>query len=297
MNDTSPTITNCAFTENTADYGGGIYNYQSSPTITNCAFTKNTATKSGGGIYSNDNASPDITNCTFSENSAKWGGGILNGIGISPSITNCTFTENTATKSGGGIYNYKNSTTAITNCIFWANTAPDGPEIYNDDTSNPIITYCDVQGGYMGSRNISTDPLFVDPSNRDFHLQAISPCIDKGNNNAPELPDTDFEGDTRIIDGNNNGTATVDMGVDEYTLPATADGDIAPLGNRDGVVNVGDALIALRFALGLESPTQEDRNHGDVAPLDAQGRPNPDGQITVGDALVLLRKALGIIDF
>ena len=75
------------------------------------------------------------------------------------------------------------------------------------------------------------------------------------------------------------------------------DGDVAPLGSRDGTVNVGDALVALRFALLLEAPTQEDMQHGDVAPLDAGGQPNPDGIITVGDALVILRKALGIIVF
>jgi hypothetical protein len=74
-------------------------------------------------------------------------------------------------------------------------------------------------------------------------------------------------------------------------------GDVAPLGSRDGVVNVGDALVALRFALTLETPTQEDIAHGDVAPLDAQGKPDPDGVINVGDALVILRKALGIIEF
>ncbi|MEA3361280.1 MAG: hypothetical protein U9R17_18000, partial [Thermodesulfobacteriota bacterium] len=76
-----------------------------------------------------------------------------------------------------------------------------------------------------------------------------------------------------------------------------SDGDIAPLGNRDGTVNVGDALVALRFALTLETPTQEDMQHGDVAPLDTNGQPNPDGVINVGDALVILRKALGIIGF
>lgn len=76
-----------------------------------------------------------------------------------------------------------------------------------------------------------------------------------------------------------------------------SDGDVAPLGNRDGIVNVGDALVVLRFALLLETPTQEDVAHGDVAPLDVQNKPNPDGAITVGDALVILRKALGIISF
>ena len=80
-------------------------------------------------------------------------------------------------------------------------------------------------------------------------------------------------------------------------VASEADGDVAPLGNRDGIVNVGDALVALRFALTLENPTQEDIAHGDVAPLDASSQPNPDGAINVGDALVILRKALGIISF
>jgi hypothetical protein len=80
-------------------------------------------------------------------------------------------------------------------------------------------------------------------------------------------------------------------------IMALCDGDVAPLGSRDGMITVGDALVALRFALGLETPTQEDSDHADVAPLDSSGYPNPDGQITVGDALVILRKALGIIEF
>jgi len=81
------------------------------------------------------------------------------------------------------------------------------------------------------------------------------------------------------------------------SLAAGPDGDVAPLGNRDSIVNVGDALVALRFALGLETPTQDDTVYGDVAPLDADGQPQPDGTITVGDALVILRKALGLVDW
>jgi Leucine-rich repeat (LRR) protein len=74
-------------------------------------------------------------------------------------------------------------------------------------------------------------------------------------------------------------------------------GDIAPVGNPDGQVNVGDALIALRIALNLEPghPTADELSYGDVAPLDANNMPNPDGQITVGDALLILRVALGQI--
>lgn len=80
-------------------------------------------------------------------------------------------------------------------------------------------------------------------------------------------------------------------------VPPPADGDLAPLGNRDGLVIVADALVCMRFALKLDTPTQEDVRHGDVAPLDANNQPDPDGRINLGDALVILRKALGIIAF
>jgi hypothetical protein len=61
--------------------------------------------------------------------------------------------------------------------------------------------------------NIDIDPQFV--GSGDYHLQPSSPCIDAGNNSAPGLPDADFEGDDRIING---GTSdAVDIGVDEYS--------------------------------------------------------------------------------
>jgi parallel beta-helix repeat protein len=103
-------------------------------------------------------------------------------------------------------------------------------------------------------------------------------------------------GDTTMV--KLTGTAPAD-GIYDVKIDPTpvANGDVAPLGKRDGKIGVGDALVSLRFTLGLETPTQDDIKHGDVAPLDKIGQPNPDGVINVGDALVILRKALGIIQF
>lgn len=102
----------------------------------------------------------------------------------------------------------------------------------------------------------------------------------------------------RIIAVNRIGTSYGDENsLTTTTQISRSDGDISPLGNHDGIVNIADALLALRFALGLETPTQEDMRYGDVAPLSADGKPNPDGQITAGDALVILRNVLGIIEF
>ena len=65
-NASSPTLTNCTFTSNLADYGGGMYNSSSSPTLTNCTFTGNLADY-GGGMY-NSSSSPTLTNCNFCGN-------------------------------------------------------------------------------------------------------------------------------------------------------------------------------------------------------------------------------------
>jgi hypothetical protein len=62
---------------------------------------------------------------------------------------------------------------------------------------------------------VDEDPLLVDGGNGHCHLSPDSPCIDTGTNDAQNLPSNDFEGDDRILDGDGNGEAIVDMGVDE----------------------------------------------------------------------------------
>ena len=93
---------------------------------------------------------------------------------------------------GGGMYLIGSSSPPLTNSILWGNSPE---EIYysNVGEENSItITYSDIQGGeaeivtndngtvYWLGGNIDADPLFTDPENRDFTLQADSPCIDAG---------------------------------------------------------------------------------------------------------------------
>jgi parallel beta-helix repeat protein len=52
------------------DRGGGMYNESSSPTVTNCTFSGNSAENYGGGIYNYD-SEPVVTNCTFTDNEAR----------------------------------------------------------------------------------------------------------------------------------------------------------------------------------------------------------------------------------
>jgi parallel beta-helix repeat protein len=216
----SPSVTNCTFAGNHGHNGGGMLNYQSSPEVIDCTFADNEAQNgSGGGIYNYTGSSPTLTNCTFVGNSAfSMGGGIVNYSAGTPTLTNCTFSGNSA-NTGGGIYDRSSLLTA-TNCILWGDT-PD--EIYVAQ-AEPVVTYSDVQGAdvYPGTGNINADPVFEDAAMRDVDLLEGSPCIDAGTNDAPNLPATDFEGDPRIWDGDFDGTATADMGADEFAFHTLA---------------------------------------------------------------------------
>jgi predicted outer membrane repeat protein len=71
-----------------------------------------------------------------------------------------------------------------------------------------------------GAGNICIDPLLIDPGAGDVHETATSPTIDLGSNALvpPDLTE-DYEGDPRIVDGDNDAIAVVDMGADEARLP------------------------------------------------------------------------------
>jgi hypothetical protein len=63
---------------------------------------------------------------------------------------------------------------------------------------------------------ISADPQFVNPSAGDFRLMLGSPSIDSGTNDVHGLPDTDFDDNPRILDGDGNSSVVIDMGAFEF---------------------------------------------------------------------------------
>jgi len=189
--------------------GGGVFaqSYSSSGTaaaitLTNNIITGNTTDDRGGGVY------------VSSQTSSGTPGTIT--------LTNNTISGNTANDEGGGgtyLFMLENSYINIYNNIIWGNTAPTGGDIYiqySSGTANGYNNdYSVMYGGWTYSvNNINENPYFVGIG--DYHLQGDSPCIDKGTNSAPEIPDTDYEGNIRIFDGDNDSTATVDIGADEF---------------------------------------------------------------------------------
>jgi hypothetical protein len=205
------------YADGSDDYsmGGGMCNIGSSPVLSNCVFDGNWGYAAGGML--NWSASPTIYNCIFINNSADSGGAIFNYENANPWIINCTIGGNSAGDCGG-IINDTSSNPAITNCILWGNNSPDGLQIVNYG-SIPIVTYCDVEGGFAGSGNINLPPLFIDAGSGDLRLQAGSPCIDTGSNAAVgPAAATDLAGEPRIIDGNCDANSIVDIGAYEYYL-------------------------------------------------------------------------------
>ncbi len=63
--------------------------------------------------------------------------------------------------------------------------------------------------------------------------------------------------------------------------------------NGDGIVNMIDAMMALRIAAGLDTPTAAELAHCDVAPL-VNGVRVPDGKVDLDDVVAILRKSAGL---
>jgi PKD repeat protein len=212
-------VTNNIISNNSAAEGGGLF----------VGVSEAAATGNNTLITVTDNV---ITN-NFSTISAE-GGGLLvgnanNNINANIMIINNTVCYNSTgnqpggpNKGGGGINVYLGSDSSVANIynnLIWGNSGLQGSDIAirNDIDGNyfPSVvnvfnnnfdqssagTYIQIPFSIDASNLNNLDPLFVDPANDDFHLQATSPCINIGNNLAPGLPPTDKDGLPRNVNG------------------------------------------------------------------------------------------------
>ncbi len=217
----SPTVTNCAFSGNSATCGGGMYN-SGSPRLTNCTFTGNSASIYGGGMY--NSSSPTLTNCSFSANSVSGpysnGGGIYNR-SSSPMLTYCSFSGNAASgefSTGGGIYN-DSSSPALIHCSFSANSSSiGGGGMFNYNYSLPTAAYCAFRGNSSRSfggaiyNYISSSPSLTNCTFSNNSAASFGGGIYNYSRSSPTAANCRFSG--------NSATEGAGMYNDYYCSPA-----------------------------------------------------------------------------
>jgi uncharacterized repeat protein (TIGR01451 family) len=209
---------------NDAKWGGGFHIWKSAPTIEGNYITGNSAHGSServGGAFFIELSSAFIKNNIIANNqAADYAAGIYIKIPYAaqpqPLIVNNTIVAN----STHGIVVRDNINPVIRNNIIALN----GVGIWRYNGIAPVMSNNDVWGNGQnyanlspGTNDISADPMLVDQGGGDYHLRAGSPCVDAGTNQ--DAPNSDFEGDSRPLDGDANGTALWDIGADEREVP------------------------------------------------------------------------------
>ena len=213
------TLTNNSISNNTADTVGGSYLYTRGGTLT---LTNNTINNNIAEIIGGLFLRPGICNLTnniIANNTASYNhtGGVYLDHPDSATLTNNTIVNNITAESGGGIKLLlvdNDDSADIYNNILWNNNAgEEGNDLYIDNDSNndyiPSVvnifnndfdqsasgTYLEISFSIHSSNLDNQNPRFVDDANGDYHLQASSPCIDKGTDLG--APSTDIEGTPR----------------------------------------------------------------------------------------------------
>jgi hypothetical protein len=199
--------------------GGGVL-MDDGGLVERCRIRDNRAESDGAGVYIYYEGL--IRDTLIHDNEGFSGSGVymVGDHGKGPQLYNCTVVDNASEFDGGGIVF---SSGEIRNCVVYFNTATTHPDTANHDSRGQDISWrhsCTLPRP-SGTGNITNNPRFV--SGSGYRLLPASPCIDAGNNAyMPAGPD--FDGNARPLDGDFDGTNTVDIGAYEYD-PVTTDSD------------------------------------------------------------------------
>ena len=264
------TLNNCVLTGNLAarqrsdyppSYGGGAF----SATLIGCTIASNVCAGPGGAT-----ASCTLDRCVvygnfgsnffgFLEYSVVSGGTVMDSLIFNNTVVPyLSYLTNSAPVIGATVYN----STIVSNTIspYWFNPTQTAGgalncNLYNSIIWSNLIFLPQVTGGTAnyscaphlpngGIGNLTSNPLFVDFANSNFHLQPGSPCVNSGNN-AYSMDATDLDGRPRIAAG------TVDMGAYElafHYVNASNTTPLAPYTNwATAATNIGDATAIATY--------------------------------------------------
>lgn len=159
----------CQFMRNTAMVGAGCHARGSTLLLSDALVASNSASVNGGGVLALESSHILMVNDVVAHNSAPFGGAAGAAYSTDMLLLHCSLAHNGAT---GLTVNF-GATLVLTNCIAWGHSSVNIP-------AGQTVHYCDVEGGYTGTRNIAADPQFVGPAALDYDLGIGSPCIDTG---------------------------------------------------------------------------------------------------------------------
>ena len=237
-------INNLTISDGNANFGGGI-DLNGTLTLNNTTISNNSATILGGGIRTLT-ITLTLNNSTVSGNSAGGAGGGIYVDGNDVTLNNTTVSNNLAT-DGGGVY-VNNSTLTLNNSIIANSTSGGDCSKRNGTTIN--ASYSLIEDGLTcvsgtNDNNLTGDPNLgplADNGGSTFThaLLTGSIAIDVGSNALiPNGITTDQRGMSRIVDGDINGSAIVDIGSFEVQVITAASVTISGrvLSGKRGVSN------------------------------------------------------------
>jgi hypothetical protein len=262
------------FESNLADEGGGVALIDAgAPTLIDNAFRGNAATGAGGAILVANLSDPVIAQNTFIANRAGRSGGAVSWLVPNgrrgPILANNTFVDNDCSNGSSLFADGFDAAALIANNIMVGSLPAQTVLVVGrfGDMLLPVIRGNDVLAlagrGYGGlapdltgiAGNIAVDPQFENQRSGDFRLLFGSRCVDAGFPGVPSLPVQDPEGDDRVIDGDGDGSAVIDIGADEFSPLrrfgqgcAGSGGFIPRIAGLGGVPSRGN----LAFAVGLD---------------------------------------------
>ncbi len=251
----------------TTGFGGGVSVLRCDLVeIRSTLFLENEASLGGGGV-SVSSSSASVENTVVTRNRAIKGAGVFAALGVGVRMTNCTIVRNELMDAddaeGAGIYIDRNAS-SLANGIARDNVDSSG---LDSDIAGDLddVTFSNVSGGYPGEGNIDLPSMLEVAADDWIHLQSGAPEVDAGSNDVPGLPASDGDGDERILDGDGDGIARVDMGADELRREIAVRygnviggmfGDVVSvltindsIGDRDRVVQAGSMEISIDIAL------------------------------------------------